>query len=423
MNFTSSNIDLSNGIVGTYDWYIVVLSIFIAILGSFSALELIDRIRRSGSRLNRAFWLATGAVAMGSGVWGMHFIGMVAYRLPVPVSYDLTLTLVSTIPAILVGAVSYYAVNCARAKTLRIILGGIAMGGSIGAMHVAGMMALRVDGVVYHDPILFAASFAVAMSLAMLALQAKFFLAARVARRHAHWLRLVRACLLGFTVSGMHYTAMAAVHIIPFASTSAELTGLQPDYLAVLVGSVILGFIGVTNIASTVGHRLEAALALEKEVEVRRAAEKVLAEQNQRFEAVLTNMSQGMCMFDKHLRIVVCNQRYASLYGLSPSQVSVGTELRQILEFRVANGLHAGDKSQDYVREILSWAARREYGKKVLHLNDGRIMEITQQPTPDGGWISTHEDITDLVRTEGQFAQANPLHHLNSPPKLSSVPT
>lgn len=145
---------------------------------------------------------------------------------------------------------------------------------------------------------------------------------------------------------------------------------------------------------------------------------KDLQSQNERFGAVLENMSQGLCMFDGDQRLLVCNRRYETLYDL-PSDLAVpGTELCKILEHRVVNGIFGEEGPDEYLRERFEWAARRERSIRVQHLNDGRTIQITHQPLPDGGWLDTHEDVTELagVQTTVQ-RQKEELHQI-----LRSVP-
>src|SRR5262249_55238417 len=128
----------------------------------------IAEIRDAGLRFS---WLAIGAIAMGSGIWAMHFIGMLAHILPIPVSYDEGITALSMVPAVLAAAIALHVVARPVVTTSRLLIGGTLMGLGIGAMHYTGMSALQLDALVRYDPTLFAASIVVAVLLAILALQ------------------------------------------------------------------------------------------------------------------------------------------------------------------------------------------------------------------------------------------------------------
>ncbi len=130
-----------------------------------------------------------------------------------------------------------------------------------------------------------------------------------------------------------------------------------------------------------------------------RRAEARLQAQNWRFNTALDNMSQGLCMFDAEQRITVCNEGYLSLYGLTREQVKPGTTLRQVLEHRIRNGFFAGRTPDEYIAERLSWVKSGVRESKVQELSDGRAIAITHQPMSGGGWVTTHEDVTERKRS------------------------
>lgn len=118
------------------------------------------------------------------------------------------------------------------------------------------------------------------------------------------------------------------------------------------------------------------------------------------FEAALDNISQALCLFDGEQRLLVCNERYATMYGLARELLKPGVTLREILEYRIANGFYAGASSEAYIQQIVGWADCGVQSQKTLELSDGRIIEITHQPMSGGGWLSTHEDITVRKKAE-----------------------
>lgn len=143
----------------------------------------------------------------------------------------------------------------------------------------------------------------------------------------------------------------------------------------------------------------KAEQALELQNQLLREQDALLKEQNQRFDAALTNISQGLCMFDVKQNLIVCNERWASIYGLSPEQVKPGTNLRQIFESRIANGIYEGSP-EEYIKNAFESLPVGAYEKKYQHLNDGRIIEITHHPISNGGWVATHEEVTDRIQAE-----------------------
>ncbi len=146
-------------------------------------------------------------------------------------------------------------------------------------------------------------------------------------------------------------------------------------------------------------------VATHEDVTERRHAEQLLAEKaaelaatNLRFDAALNNMSQGLCMFDAEQRVVVSNARYGDIYHLGRDRIKPGTSLRQILEYRREKGTHFNVAPETYLKENVKAA------KEVQELADGRVVAIARHAMPDGGWLTTHEDITDRARNEKRIA-------------------
>jgi NO-binding membrane sensor protein with MHYT domain len=159
---------------------------------------------------------------MGVGVWAMHFVGMLAFKLPVKVAYDLPITAVSIVPAILVSAVVLLITSRAKIENHQLVLGGILMGIGIGAMHYIGMAAMRTAARMLYDPVLFALSILVGMGLATLALHATFLARSERWSLPQGWAKPGAALVMGSAVAGMHYTGMAA------ATFSRPATPLRP---------------------------------------------------------------------------------------------------------------------------------------------------------------------------------------------------
>jgi len=128
-----------------------------------------------------------------------------------------------------------------------------------------------------------------------------------------------------------------------------------------------------------------------------------LALQNMRFAAAVDNMSQGLCMFDSQQRLVICNSQYAKLYGLPPEIVQPGKTLREILAYRTGRGLHPVEGGEEYVRRVEDLALSGKEGSNVSVLQDGRVIQILHHPMADGGWVATHQDITEQRRNEARI--------------------
>jgi NO-binding membrane sensor protein with MHYT domain len=154
---------------GTYSYWLVLVSLLVAILASYTALDLATRIKASSGRSAR-LWLAGGAFSMGTGIWSMHFIAMLAFSLPVPLGYDVPITLLSMLIAVIVSGFALHTVSRDTLDRRRLAIGAVLMGLGIASMHYTGMAAMRMDPAIVYDPWLFLASIAVAIGASLAAL-------------------------------------------------------------------------------------------------------------------------------------------------------------------------------------------------------------------------------------------------------------
>src|SRR5687767_6320346 len=199
--------------IATYNYWLVFVSLLVAILASYTALDLATRIKASRGSAART-WLVGGAFSMGVGIWSMHFVGMLAFHLPIPMGYDVPITLLSMLIAILVSGFALYIVSRDTLSARNLIVGGVLMGLGICAMHYTGMAAMETYPPITYDPLLFAASVAIAIAAAFAALWIAFTLRG-AAGRTRYSMRLVAAITMGFAITGMHYTGMAAAQFQP----------------------------------------------------------------------------------------------------------------------------------------------------------------------------------------------------------------
>jgi diguanylate cyclase (GGDEF)-like protein len=186
-----------------HDPTLVVLSVMLAILASFVSLELAGRIKAAGGRVRFA-WLAAAGIAMGGGIWSMHFVAMIGHELPFAVAYSVPLTALSLLIAIVVSTVGLYTVFWSRPSAHKFVLGGSLMGLGIATMHYTGMAALILPVATHYNYSLVALSVGIAIAASMTAL----FLAFNVERL---WQKCLSALLMGTAVSAMHFTGMAAL--------------------------------------------------------------------------------------------------------------------------------------------------------------------------------------------------------------------
>lgn len=200
-------------VTGQYNVPLVILSLVIAVGASYMALTLAAASRRSTSRYMQNLHLLTGSVAMGLGIWSMHFIGMLAFEMPTHVHYHPWVTTLSAIPSLLASLVALSLLAHSEITVRRLVGGGVVLGVGIGTMHYLGMAAMEIGPTLRYDPLLFALSLVVAVLLGTLALWIRFGLAHRT-RLRGYKRRLLAGSVMGLAIAGMHYTAMEAARFV-----------------------------------------------------------------------------------------------------------------------------------------------------------------------------------------------------------------
>jgi NO-binding membrane sensor protein with MHYT domain/CheY-like chemotaxis protein/nitrogen-specific signal transduction histidine kinase len=196
---------------------LVFLSVVVAILASYTALTLALRIHSTSGWSARS-WLIGGGFAMGIGIWAMHFVGMLALKLPIPIAYDLAINLLSMVVAIAVSTFALRIASRPRVNRPGLVAAGIAMGIGICSMHYIGMASIVIQPAIRYDPYWVAASLAIAIAASFAALWIAF------TTRESDWgrYRLLGAVVMGFAIAGMHYAGMVAAQFPAEARSSAE---------------------------------------------------------------------------------------------------------------------------------------------------------------------------------------------------------
>jgi len=245
----------------SYNYYLVALSVVISTFASYTALDLAGRVTAARGRVRLA-WLAGGACAMGMGIWSMHYIGMLAFRLPITVFYDWPTVAASLLCAIFASGVALFVVSRPRMGLTLAGLGSATMGIGIAAMHYTGMAAMRLRAECSYSPILVTVSVVLAVVISLVALWLSFTL------RDGHsrpWKKRVSAVLMGAAIPVMHYTGMAAAgfhasDVTPDLSHAVNISSLGVASITIVVFFIL----GVTLLTSVVDRRFsEQAMALE----------------------------------------------------------------------------------------------------------------------------------------------------------------
>jgi two-component system sensor histidine kinase/response regulator len=302
-------------LASSYDYLLVALSATIAILASYAALDLAGRVTAARGKA-RLLWLSGGAIAMGFGIWSMHYIGMLAFRLPVPVQYDWPTVLLSLLAAVLASAVALFVVSRHQMGVIRASLGSILMGGGIAAMHYIGMAAMRLPAMCRYSPSLFILSIALAIVISFVALWLTFYF--RTETTAWSWRKAVSALVMGAAIPVMHYTGMAAATFTPSTSSHQDLShAVSVSSLSVvgitIVTLMVLGLVLLTSLAD----RRFSIQALE-------------LESSRRHHQIIETALDAFVEMDSDGLITNWNARAETTFGWSRSE-AIGQALSKII--------------------------------------------------------------------------------------------
>ncbi len=360
-------------LTGDHDLRLVAVAGIVCFLASLVAITLFERARVSQGRA-RAGWTITAGAATGCGIWATHFIAMLAYEPSVTIAYDIGLTVLSLFAAMAVTSIGLsVAVGSTRAWAAP--AGGGIVGGGVAAMHYLGMWALELPGRVTWEGPLVLASITFGMLFAMAAMQIAI-------RRTGVVAAMAAALLLTLSIVSHHFTAMAAVEIIPDPTRAIQTLSLSPNALALAVAGAAISVLGMCLVGAFSDRR----------------SQNQLREQNQIFDAALNNMCHGLTMFDPAGRLLVCNRRYLEMYKLTREEVRPGCSVADLLAHHFRVGVFTGDR-QRYVDGIVREMVEQRDVHKVIETGDGRTIAVTNRTTASGR-VSVHEDITERCKAE-----------------------
>ncbi|TXN05992.1 response regulator [Methylobacterium sp. WL64] len=369
-----------------YNPLLVALSIIIAIFASYAALDLGARVRRPDAGPRWA-WGAGAAVAMGGGIWSMHFVGMLAFEMGMVAAYDLGLTLLSLLIAVGVtaGAFAWVARRGTGAGSL--LVAGPLMGLGVAAMHYTGMAAMRVPGNLAYDPAVVAVSVAIAVTAATAALWLTF-------RRNRPWQKLAAACVMGLAVAGMHYTGMAA------ATFTAQEAGANAPHVATLAAGQRDLALAVAGVTFLILFLAMIASSLDQ-----RGVQRRLHVSEARFRSAVRAVNGVMWTTDATGRFVEEQAGWAAITGQAP-ETYMGAGWAEAIHpedvaATVATWTQALRDEAPYTvehRVRTAEAGWRRYVARAVPVRDadGTVRE----------WVGVHEDITERHAFEVALKEA-----------------
>jgi len=394
---------------GSYDYRLVTLSVVMAVCAAYAALDLAGRTTASRGRA-RFFWLAGGAAAMGLGIWSMHYIGMLAFLLPVPVFYDWPTVLVSLFAAIFASGVALFVVSRHRMEWGHALAGSAIMGSGIATMHYIGMAAMRLPAMHHYDSPLVLLSVVIAIVMSLVALWLSFHLREQA---KASWpQKCASALVMGAGVAAMHYTGMAAATFTPSMMPPDLSHAVHISPLGIAgISSVTLLALGLVSISAFVDRRFAAQTSALTESELlKRELENVVDKLKKSEDRLLvlietipalawTSLPDGSNDFS--------NQRLLEYMGIS---------LEQMQGAGWTTTFHPEDigEHQDKWRSALATGEPFENEARVRRAADGeyRWFLIRGLPLRDERrnivkWYGTMTDIEDRKRAEEALRKAN----------------
>jgi PAS domain S-box-containing protein len=404
---------------GSYDYGEVARSVLIAIAASYAALDLAGRVTAARGRVRLA-WLSGGAIAMGIGIWAMHFKGMLAFHLPVPVKYHWPTVLASLLVAIFASAVALYATSRHKMDRVEALTGSVIMGAAIAGMHYIGMAAMRMPAIAHYSPLLVTCSILLAVLFSLIALLMAFGL-----REETRWSvlrRLGSAIVMGAAVSAMHYTGMAAASFFPasppdlFHALSIPPLGNYGVFIATLI--VLVAAIATSSVdrmakaeIQQLNEELERRVAertsqleainqaLRKEIAERERAEEAVKRSEEHLRLVIDTIPQRIWSGAPDGSLDFFNAQWRSYTGLTHEELQ-GEGWQRML--------HPDDRE----RALKVWRESVRNGtpfeQEVRHRRaDGQyrwfLVRGVPLRDPDGRvvrWYGTSTDIEDRKRAE-----------------------
>lgn len=283
----------SNAINGQYDLFLVGLSCVVTVFAFYVVLNIISHIRAEKNQYIEMCWMLGGAFTMGAGIWSMHFIGMLAFMMPVPMKYDLVWTGASLLVAILVSGLILFMLQKKKYSFAQLALSGFIIGLAIATMHYMGMEGMKFFINIHYLPGLFFLSFVISIVASQIAL----YLALQShhgSNQRQFYFKIMSALVMGVAVCGTHYTGMAAAVFTPNPSHLSHLSNqeIQSNYLALFIAGITSLIIIVAFSASSSYKKIITAVGNKRDF----------------LNAMLDNLEDGIIACDSQGQITVFNR-------------------------------------------------------------------------------------------------------------------
>ncbi len=379
----------------TYDQGLVALSIAIAVLASYTALDLAGRVTATEKRVRLA-WLIGGSITMGLGIWSMHFVAMLAFHLPVSIAYDVGTVIFSTLPAIVASGGALFLASRNFLSWRRLLFGGVLMGLGIAVMHYIGMAAMRMEAHIHYNPVLFLLSVGIAIAASIAAL----WIAVRERMQPSRKGRILSALLMGSAIAGTHYIGMAAASFEPTQVVGSVLASQANTSLTLLgagIGVSTLIILGFTLLTSFIDRRMsaQAILLRQQEAEALRA---------QQFTEMTLRIRRSLKLDD------VLNT------AVNEVQQALGTDRVIIYKFNPDwSGTIIAEAVASNWNHLVGYTVNDSFWERYLETHNGGRVWVTNN-IYDVGFAQTHLEILERFQIKAYMAAPilinNQLHGL-----------
>jgi len=372
-----------------HDWRLVALAVAVCCLASLVTISLFQRALAAGGP-ERWIWLGLDSAAAGYGIWATHFIAILAYQDSLGSRYQLSLTMISLLAVILI---TFAGLIIARGEYGRrgVAIGGAIAGLGIAVMHFTGMAALDLPGrVTWSAPIVVAAvAFGIVFGSGALV----------VAASRNNWqATLAAAALLTLAILLTHFTGMEAMHFVLDPALAVNPASLSREALSAFVA----GLAGIILSACLVAALRE------------RQSKDILQQQKVLLDRAIENLSQGVCIYDADGCVTFFNKRYSHMTGFSDASLK-GRSLMDLLKQRQVSGEFHQDP-ETYFTNLVARMRARKSNVTVMEIFPARTFRVTDNPMPEGGWVTTLEDITDWQSAQTQIS------HMSRHDTLTDLP-